>query len=170
MARARVKEISRRNLGRARTLHSSGGKQFKKIHGISRPKKTALQDSTDHCLVARLKRLYPFSDRIDEVLLDIFYPPVGGKVTLQNLANPDTVRAEFARFKAAVKSVGQTFEVEDLINDLIERSVLGVQVQTTSGPREFYEYSSDKAYRLREADAVCLHNAISDYFLDRVKA
>src|SRR5262249_52989510 len=71
--------------------------------------------------------LYPFSDRLDEVFFDTFFPASGSKVTYRNLVNPDQVRAEFARFRTSVQRNGFAFEVEDLIDDLIQRSVFGVQ-------------------------------------------
>ena len=114
--------------------------------------------------------LYAFSDRLEEVFFDLFFPAVAGKVTFRNLVVPGQVRAEFERLKGSVqKGGGPGFEVEDLIDDLIERSVFGVQVRTTAGLKEVYEYSSDKSFRLKDAEAVCLHNAISDYFQARVK-
>ena len=109
---------------------------------------------------------YPFLHMIGQTLYEAFFPEVAPGVTNRRSdVRGATLRQKFGTLRKNLEREGvQIGSEEELINDLLAGSILGVQIPTQSGSKVAYHYL-DGVERTVTGDGVYyLHGAVSDYF------
>ena len=121
-------------------------------------------------IVDELNYVYDFAHKIDRVIRTNFFV-VKKNQTIRNVYVPrDTARKNFVDFCESLTTEGYNPAVSKLMEDLIRRSVLGLQINTDTGPREFF-YFADRVNRDFESSiAISLHRGLADYFVSGYKS